>query len=69
MLTTNGNIIRLIDAFTGQLKHTLSVIYTKETSTGENNILFFFFRVLQIQKICRLKLRLVQMLNLFFVVS
>jgi len=24
MLTTNGNIIRLIDAFTGQLKHTLS---------------------------------------------
>jgi COMPASS component SWD2 len=25
MLTTNGNIIRLIDAFTGQLKHTLSV--------------------------------------------
>lgn len=30
MLTTNGNIIRLIDAFTGQLKHTLSVCGKKK---------------------------------------
>jgi hypothetical protein len=42
MLTTNGNIIRLIDAFTGQLKHTLSVIYKKKFQLEKITFCFSF---------------------------
>ena len=68
MLTTNGNIIRLIDAFTGQLKHTLSVSAlssTKQISSSSSSS----SRVFQILKICRLKHRLVPMHSLSFVVG
>lgn len=61
MLTTNGNIIRLIDAFTGQLKHTLSV---SQISITSKRLHLSHYRVFQIRKTCRLKHHLVQMLNL-----
>jgi hypothetical protein len=43
MLTTNGNIIRLIDAFTGQLKHTLSVCRKKKWNSIVKYKLNFIF--------------------------
>ena len=42
LLTTNGNIIRLIDAFTGQLKHTLSVCSVVSLIVWKINQEFFF---------------------------